>query len=94
MTEGKRLVFGPRSLQVAHRRMRQGLLMRRTDDLAIVAFETPSGDRRFLVYDLRDDLATTLAIGRKLSLDIACTWDGLRRSSELPPDWPRKVVGN
>lgn len=94
LTATRGLGFGPRPVRIAHRRLRQGLLMRRTDDLVIVVLEAPSGDRRFLVYDLRDEMGTTLGIGRSLTLNIACTWEDLRRTPDLPPGWQRRVVGH
>lgn len=94
LREPKGLAFGTRPVRIAHRRLRQGLLMRRTDDLAIVVLEAATGERRFLIYDLRDEMGSTLAIGRTLTLNVTCTWEGLRRTAELPPDWQRRVVGN
>lgn len=85
---------GPAPLRIAHRRMGQGLLMRRTQDLAIVVLEAPAGERRYLVYDLREDLATVLQIGRYLTVETSTTWARLPRMPLLPPDAARKVVGH
>lgn len=85
---------GPTPLRIAHRRLGQGLLMRRTQDLAIVVLEAPSGERRYLVYDLREDLSTVLLIGRSFTVEVATTWSNLARVPLLPPDETRKVVGH
>ncbi len=85
---------GPAPVRIAHRRLGQGLLLRRTQDLAIAVLEAPSGERRYLVYDLREDLASVLQIGRYLTVQASTTWASLARVPQLPPDGMRKVVGH
>ncbi len=85
---------GPAPIRIARRRWGQGLLMRRTDDLAIAVLEAPGGERRWFVYDLREDLGGPLTIGRTLTVKLSTTWAGLPRSAALPAAGQRKVVGH
>lgn len=92
--KGESLGMGPVSVRIAHRRMGQGLLLRRTQDLAVAVLESSSGERRYFVYDLREDLATLLVIGRYITVETSCSWQSLLREPALPPEEKRKVVGH
>lgn len=91
---GERLVLPPRELRIAHRRLRQGLLLRRTHDLAVVALQAPSGERRWVVYDLREDLSGLLTIGRRMTVEITTTWAQLSATPAIPPRATRKPIGH
>lgn len=84
----------PARVRIAQRRLGQGLLMRRSDDLAIAILEAPGGERRYFVYDLREDLGGLLSIGRYLTVNASSTWAGLPNAAVLPPDGQRMVVGH
>lgn len=88
------LTLGPRSLPIAHRRLGQGLLLRRTHDLAVVTLRTPAGERRSLVYDLREDLASVLTIGKRLTVELTCRWEQLPVEPMIPADEKRQAIGH
>jgi hypothetical protein len=94
LCEGTRLVASQQSLRISQRRLGQGLLMRRTHDLAVLVLEAPSGERRYFVYDLREDLVSLLAIGRNFGLEIPVTWEQLPREVVFPTDSKRMTVGH
>ena len=72
-----------------------GLLLRRTHDLAVVLLEAPDGARRYLTYDLREDLAPgNLRIGRPFGLQLSCRWEGLGTGALLPEEGRRQAVGH
>lgn len=92
--KAENLAMGPLQVRIAHRRLGQGLLLRRTQDLAIAVLESPSGERRYFVYDLREDLATLLVIGRYIKVETSCSWQRMPVEARLPADEKRKVVGH
>jgi hypothetical protein len=93
-SKGARLAFPPHQVPIALRRLRQGILLRRTHDLAVVLLEAPDGTRRYFVYDLREDLASgMLHISRPLNLQVSCRWTSLKGTVNLPPGKDRRPVG-
>lgn len=92
--EGPRVAFPAHPVPIARRRFRQGLLLRRTHDLAVVLLEAPDGTRRYLAYDLREDLAPgNLRIGRPLGLRLSCRWGALEAAARVPEAARRPAVG-
>jgi hypothetical protein len=92
--EGGRVVLPPRTLPLAMRRFKQGMLLRRTHDLAVLQLQAPDGSRRYFVYDLRQDLAGgLLRMGRPLFLQVSCHWASLKGEAVVPKEQERRPVG-
>lgn len=90
-----RISFPPRAIPVAARRLGQGLILRRTHDLALIRFEAPGGQRRALLMDLRDDLQHgLLAPGRRLGVTFQLAWERLPQMPQLPGEERRTFVGH
>jgi hypothetical protein len=91
---GEGLAFAPLPLPLAPRRFRQGVLLRKTHDLAVLQLQAPDGSRRYVVYDLRDDMMSgLLKMGRPLYLQFSCRWASLKPEPFIPKDKDRQNVG-
>lgn len=80
-------------VNMAVRRMGDAYMLRRTDDFSVVIVES-SGQRRYLYYDLREDInMKLLRMGRTLRLDIETDWDSLHSVVPFLGSSKRSYIG-
>jgi hypothetical protein len=80
-------------VHLAFRRIGNACMLRRTDDFSVVIVEA-SGQRRYFLYDLREDInLNLLRVGRKFGLVIQTDWDALFPAVTFPENSTRHYIG-
>ena len=91
ISEGK--VATTSRVHLSLRHLGQGYLLKKTDDLAVLTLDI-SGQRRYLVYDLRDDIRSTLLqTGRIITISFNRDWDSLQPVAHRPDPSGRLYIG-
>jgi hypothetical protein len=82
-----------RPVHLAQRRTGKAFMLRRTDDFSVVIVEA-AGQRRYLYYDLREDISQNLLrVDRTLRLGIQTDWDSLHSAVHIPKTEKRVYIG-
>ena len=90
--QGAKVSFS-RPVHLAFRRLGQGYMLRHTDDCFVLTIEA-GGQRRYLIYDLREDIQLKfLRVGKKLTLTFDMGWHSLWREVKFPEPSERIYLG-